>query len=801
MTNNAHESGQEAGAVDKRNETMAIADDSGKEVGDGESHPSKPAKEVNVVNGGGAAKKESDIQTGRKVTWAAEVKQRDAEAILRSQLELFERQILASSGCVSGSTVRSHLQKLEDKVSLDNRVSGPAEAKSATTKNSPIIHSDLQMLEKKVAGSGKVSSSASDLRSNLEMLETKLASGVVSSNIAGLRSNLENLESKAMGSATVSSSDSKLRSHLERLETKLASSGAVSASATDVRSNLENLESKAMGSFMAASSGSELQSHLERLETKLAASGAVSASATDVRSNLENLESKAMGSAMAASSGSELQSHLERLETKLAASGAVSASATDVRSNLENLESKAMGSAMVASSGSELQSHLERLERKAVGSTESVPSYGSGPHLTLQTLEDDVEASEVKRLERRLVAGALIADANSTPGAYCEVPTQEEQINRLERQHWALEDIPEVAPVNVSAETDLTENEIACNGLVEAKPVLDANNLEIGVAFPSKSKASESNTSNSKLQHWAIWSGLFFCFVIVVVVVTVALAVRKAGNHGEMEGVIREEPTGMPTIAPTPSPTPYAVELPDFTLQALKDPESPQLKAYRWLQDDPMLESYSDSKRLQRMALATFYHATMGDNWTVNRSWMSYKIDECQWFSKFNVVGEDEGWAPNKPFQSGHLAGEAVCDDAGNYLELALPSNGLLGTIPEEIVFLSTLERIELSRNELVGQLTTGLGSLTRLRELSITTSEMTGTVPTEFGQMSALEYLTMSRWKVTGTLPSELGNMASLERLVIPVSELTGSIPSEISMIRNLTDLGTFLCCFFILK
>ena len=590
---------------------------------------------------------------------------------------------------------------------------------------------------------------------------------------------------------------------------RISSSPGVSncSAASGLRANLETLESKAMGSAkVTSSSGSDLRSHLERLENKLASSGVITTSSSGLRTSLESLENKAMGSAKVASSVSDLPSDLQRLEIKLAASGVVSSadSAGGLHSNLENLEKKDLGSVKAIPPGSELRSNLESLEIKAVESSGTNSCFDSELHSHLQSLEDEIMKNEAKRLEHRLLAGALHADAHTTPGAYSQAPTEEEQIERLERDFVDSEDTPEGAPLgarNASAEVNFAQHGNASNKLIEAKPVLDEENLETGVAFPAPSSTSRMQ-NQEKYRRRTIRISLVFCLIVVAVVVIVVLTVPENGNDKDEEAFVKAEPTGSPTTrptaAPTPSPTPYAVELPDFTLQAMKDSESPQSQAYRWLQEDPMLESYLESKLLQRMALATFYYATMGDDWTVGTSWMSYEVDECMWFSKFNVTGEDQVWTVQSSNFVGQLAGQTLCDEVGNYLELVLPNNGLLGTIPKEIAFLSKLARIELSQNKLEGHLPTELGLLTYLRELTIVQrGDMSGTLPTEFGQMMALEYLTLIHLELTGTLPTELGNMASMERLQIRASALTGTIPAEISKMSNLVQLGAFCGIF----
>jgi len=54
----------------------------------------------------------------------------------------------------------------------------------------------------------------------------------------------------------------------------------------------------------------------------------------------------------------------------------------------------------------------------------------------------------------------------------------------------------------------------------------------------------------------------------------------------------------------------------------------PGAMAALWQERDPKVSSYTEERNKQRLALATFYYATRGDNWLVNTGWLSYDIDE-----------------------------------------------------------------------------------------------------------------------------------------------------------------------------
>jgi len=103
---------------------------------------------------------------------------------------------------------------------------------------------------------------------------------------------------------------------------------------------------------------------------------------------------------------------------------------------------------------------------------------------------------------------------------------------------------------------------------------------------------------------------------------------------------------------------------------ALRTPSTPQNEAMKWLANSSMLANTTDDKKLQRYALATLYYSTNGEAWENGTGWLS-DDDECV------------GW-----YQKGLTEG-TVCTSDGSLMRLNVPSNNLVGTLPEEIALLS----------------------------------------------------------------------------------------------------------------
>jgi len=336
--------------------------------------------------------------------------------------------------------------------------------------------------------------------------------------------------------------------------------------------------------------------------------------------------------------------------------------------------------------------------------------------------------------------------------------------------------------------TKKTQGDTGGEGLVEAQPVSgDVEYGSIAIARSADDDDFVKQQQDDKIRSFAIRLGVLVCIVIGIVVVVVVIVVPNDDDGG---GVFPT--TDAPTISPTPAPTAFVIELPEFTVQAiLQDSDSPQAQAYQWLRGDPNLDGYSSTKLSQRMALATLYYATNGGNWTVNRDWMSYEVDDCKWYSKIGLAGSVYE-PPDYTTVTGDAAiGNNTCDEQGNYLELVLPRNYLQGSIPKELAILSTLKRADLSENPLSGTIPTELGLMTNLEGIVFSGDDLIGTLPSEIGSMLSLDLLVLAGGGVTGTIPTEIGNLENIEVFNILFSEISGTVPSEIQKMSNLVHFG----------
>ena len=135
-----------------------------------------------------------------------------------------------------------------------------------------------------------------------------------------------------------------------------------------------------------------------------------------------------------------------------------------------------------------------------------------------------------------------------------------------------------------------------------------------------------------------------------------------------------------------------------------------------------------------RVALEAFYHATGGDDWTNNTSWLSDA-----------PLGEWHG---------------VDVKETGRVRMLSLRNNNLTGQIPAAIGLLDQLFDLSLSENALTGPIPPAIGRLRRLRDLSLGRNGIDGPLPPEMGDMTGLDYVYLSGTRLSGPLPETLANL-----------------------------------------
>ena len=178
-----------------------------------------------------------------------------------------------------------------------------------------------------------------------------------------------------------------------------------------------------------------------------------------------------------------------------------------------------------------------------------------------------------------------------------------------------------------------------------------------------------------------------------------------------------------------------------------------------------------------RVALLALYGSAGGSGWTTSTG----------------------GWTGASVALTSNWHGATVSGTPSRLTALALPNNGLAGTLPAEFADLSALTSLDLSGNAgLTGSIPSTLGSLVALTSLDLSRSGWTGNVPAALGSLTALTTLDLSENALSGPIPSQLGNLTALTTLNLNDNAALGGDLSRLTPLTSLTILGiggTRLC------
>lgn len=229
----------------------------------------------------------------------------------------------------------------------------------------------------------------------------------------------------------------------------------------------------------------------------------------------------------------------------------------------------------------------------------------------------------------------------------------------------------------------------------------------------------------------------------------------------------------MPSPTPTPTPTPFPTATPTPSPIPTETPTAT---------NPSNLEG-------QRAALAAFYNATDGDNWTNNDGWLS-DLPLDQWHG---IATDGQGNVVDLLLAENNLTGTlpAAIADLPRLGLVELAVNNLSGPIPAELGQHESLWSLDLAFNQLTGDIPPELGMLTQLTALDLQGNGLTGTVPPELGDLSLLRFLGLASNELAGTIPIELGKLTNLTSLALEDNRLTGTVPTELGNLQQLNFLG----------
>jgi len=201
---------------------------------------------------------------------------------------------------------------------------------------------------------------------------------------------------------------------------------------------------------------------------------------------------------------------------------------------------------------------------------------------------------------------------------------------------------------------------------------------------------------------------------------------------------------------------------------------TPQNLAVNWLanidKDDFEIPDEDDDKDknyyfVQRYALVVLYYAMGGLNWTYKSRFLTSHLT-CDWNRGFNLDSDEN-----------YMFG-VQCADKEQISYLFMPGNGLRGTLPMELGYLTKLTHISFFGNEIKGTIPESFSQLTSLRFLAMESNLISGSIPDWFGSSyPRLKYLALGDNYLTGSLPKSLSQLSRLEEVALDGNDLTGSI------------------------
>ncbi len=189
----------------------------------------------------------------------------------------------------------------------------------------------------------------------------------------------------------------------------------------------------------------------------------------------------------------------------------------------------------------------------------------------------------------------------------------------------------------------------------------------------------------------------------------------------------------------------------------------------------------------ERAALLALYQSTAGDSWHENSGWNGPQGSEASWFG----VSVRDGHVTELHLPSNNLVGQLPNEigDLSFLQELRVQNNDLSGGFPESFWDLSELISFVIERNpNFGGEIQPAIGNLSALRIFAANSAGLTGTLPNEIGTLPYLEYFLANWNNLKGSLPPDIATCANLYALDLFGNELTGPIPDSYRYLSNLT-------------
>jgi len=258
-------------------------------------------------------------------------------------------------------------------------------------------------------------------------------------------------------------------------------------------------------------------------------------------------------------------------------------------------------------------------------------------------------------------------------------------------------------------------------------------------------------------------------------------------------------PTKSPSMTPTSSPTNNLEDLiRPFLLDNNIDVSSlnendPVVKAANWLIDEayfakelvfPLNEKY-----LQRFGILVTYYSIFaqlpaGDN-IIGGEEDAVADIQSEYFRNPRL-GEIllPNWGmrtQDECFWKG-----MTCDDNGMLVEIKMPDQELVGTLPKELGLFPKLKVVDFSKNKLQGSIPEELYENLELEGMFLYKNQLSGTISSQIGNLWNLTHVHLSHNQISGSIPPKTASRSKIRQIRyfnVHRNQMTGSIPSNMRL------------------
>ena len=313
--------------------------------------------------------------------------------------------------------------------------------------------------------------------------------------------------------------------------------------------------------------------------------------------------------------------------------------------------------------------------------------------------------------------------------------------------------IVDARPVNEANESNLMEQMAE----MERRYSLASQALEVAVR-DREDREDRDNREKGRRHRTVFWVALI-CAVSAILITIVVVTTSKtsmATNNIESTAGEGSSSNASSTASDDDLPSSGMLSLRNIVGGGFSDFDSDpnRLAALDWMSRDQISISLMRSasgddasegehvrKLRQRYVSALLFLATDGPSWYARLGFLSSK-NECDWNRA--ILG-DESVGEVTDFGGALEVKGLFCNEQGRIQRISIWWNGLAGTIPSEVSFLSdSLEGINISGGSISGTIPPSFGDLKELKELSISEQCLSGTLPESISSLNRLEILNL---------------------------------------------------------